>query len=527
MDSEAPYIVESDPPSGTVRFQGREVRIRFNERMDQRSFTDAVHISPLLSKPPVYDWSPDEVEILFEDELPANKTIVITLGSTLKDHRAGNAMKASWQLAFSTGDSLDRAMLKGVVLDAKPAGVSMFAYHLFDGRADTLDPTIHRPDYVVRTGEDGRFQFSYMRAGLYRVFAVRDNLNNQLYDVEADEFGIPERDVFAADSTVEPAPLRFTLHRQDTTAPYVQRVTASSSRLVQIGFSEDVTPFPPTDGMLIVKDSSRGEKIPALTVLRALKGKYTWDAYLQTPMVADKYLLELDSLRDASGNALRTRSMVFAGSANADTSRPVLLESFPKDGAVGAPKDSSFMLRFSRPVLPEISARLLDSTNLELPVVLHWPDMTRVEIGHPLLNENARYKFCLDLGTVKDAVTRRALADSTLCIGFSAGKEGAFGSVSGTFVTCEVKGVPHIRLRELREGGAVLQATADTSGSFTFPRVVEGKYGLDAFIDSDGNGRFSPGTARPLLAPEPSVRYRDTLRVRARWETGGVILKLE
>ncbi len=61
---------------------------------------------------------------------------------------------------------------------------------------------------------------------------------------------------------------------------------------------------------------------------------------------------------------------------------------------------------------------------------------------------------------------------------------------------------------------------------FTFPRVVEGKYGLDAFIDSDSNGRYSPGTARPLTAPEPFVRYLDTLRVRARWETGGVILKL-
>jgi len=526
VDSEPPVVVNAVPSSGTVGFRGREVIIEFNERIDQRSFDEAVHISPRLDKPPVYDWSARELTIQFQDELPEDKTIVITIGSNLKDLRAGNAMSGSYQLAFSTGDSLDRARIQGAVLDAKPAGVSIFAYLLNEGRADTLDPTKHRPDYVVRTGEDGRFVFSYLRSGSYRVFAVRDNLNNLLYDVEADEIGMPSRDVFAEDSSIASLPLRFTLHREDTTAPYVQRVTAISSRLIKVAFSEDVVPFPPTGKSLLLSDSASGESVPIITTLRALQGRNTWDVYLDTAIDGRKYALQLDSLRDASGNIIRTSRFIFEGSSEADTMRPALLEIFPKDGAAGVPKDSAFVLRFSRPLLPEVGVQLFDSTGTEISVTIVRPDMTRVEIQHPVLSESAKHRLCLKLATMRDAVTRRTLADSVYCVNFTTGKEGAFGTVTGNFVRDSLPGVPHILLREAKDGGAEYRTIADSTGAFAFSRVQEGRYRIEAFLDANGDGRFSPGSHRPLLPPELVIRYQDTLRVRSRWETSGVVLKV-
>jgi hypothetical protein len=524
-DSEPPYIVQSSPTPGTVNFRGRKVVIEFNERVDKRSFDDAIHISPLLDIKPEYDWSAREVEILFQEDLPEDKTIVVSIGSNLKDLRAGNAMSNSWQLAFSTGDSLDRGIIEGMVSDAKPSGVSVFAYFLHDGRADTLDPTRHRPDYVVRTGDDGRFRLSYLREGSYRVFAVRDNMNNLLYDIEADEIGIPAGDVFAADSNRMPSALRFTLHREDTTAPYVQRVQAVNARQLRIAFSEEVQPFPPPSGALTLRDSVDGTSLAVHTVLRSLQGRNAWDVFLESQMHEGRFQLFFDSLADAAGNALRTDVLVFDGSSVPDTSRPSFLETFPKEGAQSIPTDSAFVLRFSRPVQADIAVSVLDSTGKELPVTLLRPDMTRVDIGHPVLDEAAAYRLCIDLATIQDVISQRSIADSTLCIAFTTGKAGNFGSVTGNFADDSIGGVPHILLREIKEGGAEWRTVADSTGAFSFTRVPEGQYKLEAFIDLDSNGRHSPGRARPLLAPEPLIRYKDTLRVRARWETGGVRLR--
>jgi hypothetical protein len=525
VDSEPPYIVQSSPLPGTVTFRGRNVVIEFNERVDKRSFDDAIHISPVLATKPEYDWSAREVKILFQEELPEDKTIVVTIGSNLKDLRAGNPMSDSWQLAFSTGDSLDRGIIEGIVSDAKPAGVSVFAYLLDEGRADTLDPTRHRPDYVVRTGDDGRFRLSYLREGLYRVFAVRDNLNNLLYDIEADEIGIPTGDVFAVDSNRMPSALRFTLHREDTTAPYVQRVQAVNARQLRIAFSEDVQPFPPPTAALTLRDSVSGEPLSVYTVLPSLQGRNAWDVYLGSPMHEGRFQIFFDSLRDAAGNALRTDVLVFDGSAVPDTSRPIFLETFPKDGGQSIPTDSAFVLRFSRPVQENIVVSILDSTGKQLPATVLRPDMTRVDIGHPVLDETAAYRLCIDLATIRDGITGRPMADSTFCIAFTTGKAGSFGSVTGNFAGDSLGGIPHILLREMKEGGTERRTIADSTGAFTFTRVPEGQYKLEAFIDLDSNGRYSPGSARPLLAPEPLIRYKDTLRVRARWETGGVKLR--
>jgi uncharacterized protein (DUF2141 family) len=65
---------------------------------------------------------------------------------------------------------------------------------------------------------------------------------------------------------------------------------------------------------------------------------------------------------------------------------------------------------------------------------------------------------------------------------------------------------------------------ADSSGAYRFPRVPEGRYLLDAFQDKNTNSRYDPGKALPFSAPEPFGVLRDTLRVRARWETNGVII---
>ncbi len=525
-DSEAPEILSTDPPSGTVNFAGDEVRIEFSERVDRRSFEDAVHISPLPTSPPVYDWSAREVRIRFTEPLAHERTYVITVGSTVKDVRAGNRMRGSVQVAFSTGSIIDGGTISGAVVDEKAAGVSVFAYRLTGGRADTLDPAQERPDYAIRTGDDGSFSFSYLADGLYRLFAVRDQQNNMLYDVENDDIGMPAFDVSTGDSLLRGS-LRFRLVREDTTRPWLQRVEALSSRRLRLNFSEDVQPFPPVAGMLRLSDSVRGDELRVLTILPASQGKFAWDVYLATAMDSVRYGIVLDSLRDAAGNSMGRVHEFFNGSVEADTTRPVVREHFPARDARGVDPDSSFYLRFDRPVLPELELTLTDSTGHDIPVVTQWPDMTRVDIGHAMLQGEARYRLCVNTASVRDAITGRSLADSLYCLTFTTAKSSPVGAVSGAVIVGDSLRMPAtVHLRGTQKGAGSRILVTDSTGSFRFNRVPEGSYVLDVYLDLDGDGRYSPGRRRPLHAPEPFVTTRDTIRVRARWDTDRVILRL-
>jgi uncharacterized protein (DUF2141 family) len=525
-DSEAPEILSTDPPTGTVNFTGDEVHIEFSERVDRRSFEDAVHISPLPSSPPVYDWSAREVRIRFSEVLAPERTYVITVGSTVKDVRAGNRMRGSVQVAFSTGGTIDGGTISGAVLDEKAAGVSVFAYRLSEGRADTLDPAQERPDYAIRTGEDGSFSFSYLADGLYRLFAVRDQQNNMLYDVENDDIGIPAFDVSTGDSLLRSS-LRFRLIREDTTRPWLQRVEALSIRRLRLSFSEDVQPFPPAAGMLRLSDSARGEELPVLTILPASQGKFAWDVYLAAAMDSVRYGIVLDSLRDVAGNTMGRVHEFFDGSLEEDTARPIVREHFPARDARGVDPDSSFSLRFDRPVVRELGITLSDSSGRDIPVVTQWPDMTRVDIGHAVLQGEARYRLCVNTASVRDAITGRTLADSLYCVTFTTAKSSPVGAVSGAVIVGDSVRIPAtVHLRGTQKGAGGRTLVTDSTGSFKFSRVPEGSYVLDVYLDLDGDGRYSPGSRRPLRAPEPFITTRDTIRVRARWDTDRVLLRL-
>jgi len=62
-------------------------------------------------------------------------------------------------------------------------------------------------------------------------------------------------------------------------------------------------------------------------------------------------------------------------------------------------------------------------------------------------------------------------------------------------------------------------------GSFIFPHLLEGKYTLYAFRDTDSNGVYSHGKLFPFQPAERFVVYPDTLKVRARWPLEGVGLR--
>jgi hypothetical protein len=144
---------------------------------------------------------------------------------------------------------------------------------------------------------------------------------------------------------------------------------------------------------------------------------------------------------------------------------------------------------------------------------------------HALLAPSMRHRLCLDGASLRDTLRGAAIADTQICISFVTGESQA-GSIAGT-VRGERPGVPHrVTARRAAAGGAAFHADAAQDGSFRLPAVPPGGYTLEAYEDEDGNGRWSPGRALPFRPSERFTVLRDTIRVRTRWETGGVQLRI-
>ena len=527
-DTDPPSLESTYPVHGTVRFSDTRVRFNWDEYIDRQSFERSVHVSPLPERAVTFDWSGKSVELRFPGPLGPDRTYVITIGTGVKDVRGGNTIRQSIQLAFSTGDSLDTGAFSGIVFDPKPAGVSMFAYLLTGRSPDTLDPTVLRPDFIVQSGEDGRFMFTNLPGGRYRVFAVRDRQGNTLYDRESDDIGIAQSDIgIEARDSIGPS-LRFLLSTEDTTAPYVQSVECVNNRQVQIKFSEALSEDPPVPRRISFVDSASAERIRTQSAAPVPGKRHQYAVVPASDLRETKYFLELDSLYDAAGNPVSPHGvMAFPGASTPDTGRPTIVASYPAAKATEIPADSAFRLMFSHPMRSGGSVTVRDSTGIDIPGVVVWRATNAADIHHTQLQGGVPHMLCLDGPTWIDSLGGRSLADSITCIPFTTVTEDIFGEISGTIAdTADAGSAAIVRARNTERKDVSASVRTSAGEQYRMPRVPAGKYVLDAFRDSDGNGRYSFGSAFPFRPSEGFGILADTVRVRAKWETKDVSIRI-
>lgn len=520
-DTEPPSIIDTEPLHGSTNISEGEVRFVFSEYVDRNSFQQAVHISPLMPEPPRFDWSGKEVTLIFPEDLKPDKTYVISVGTTVKDVNAGNPMKSSYTLAFSTGDSLDAGIIRGRVYDDDPAGITAFAYQLDAIDPDTLNPATLRPDYALQTDERGEFVLSNLAAGRYRVFAVRDKQKDYMYTPGSDAIGVAEEDVTTgSDSSM--APLRYLLHVQDTTAPYIQSVRAVTARSIELRVSEPPLANTLAVSSIAVLDSATAAPIPIVDVLPVPGKNRSFTVHVSGDLEEKTYALAIDSLMDNAGNLAHPGSDVisFTGIAEPDTARPDILEVYPAPNSKDVLPDSLFTITFSRPMAITAGVRLEDSSVVEIPLEAFWKTPHTLVLTHPELAYGMQYSLCIGLATFTDSLNQRTVADSTLCYSFATVDAEVNGSITGAVELKRPTSSP-IRVTARATVGVWTKTTTADGTTFSFPKVPEGKYILESYIDADTSGTYTFGTAYPFTPAERFGRNQDTIRVRARWESEG------
>jgi hypothetical protein len=537
IDTVPPAILRTVPDTNAVRVptSTQSLDLEFSEYVDRRSVEESIFISPYLGDLE-FDWGATEVSIRFSDSLRKNTTYVVNIGTDVRDTRANNRMAQGYTLAFSTGDSIDQGMISGRVFDEKPEGVMIFAYRLDGIRSDTLDPSHTRPEYIMQSGKAGIWTLSNIALGRYRVIAVRDEYRNMLYDPGIDAYGVSFTDLLIDSSAPRMRDIAFRLTRQDTVRPFLSSARAANRYELQLRFSEALDSLAFASASFEVRDTLKGTAIPTELSFLARSDRAAAGLLLAQPMdSAAAYRVRARGVRDVAGNLIDSSHAYadFQGSNRPDTLKPRL--NFPalRDSVRDIWIEQPVEIDFSKPVVHEPIARaavLLDSARKPVDVNAVWLSATDlVLVPRMPFASRAWYQFRLVMDSVRDYHGFR-YKDSTLVIRFQTIDLRVTGVMSGSvvdaqgekgrgpiYLTASSIDLPTRRTRTLR---------MNSPGRFLLEKLVEGKYVLDAYRDTDSSGTYTYGEPYPYVPSERFVVYRDTVKVRARWTVEGVQLTL-
>lgn len=530
IDTVPPRIIRTAPDSAAVRVRTQTVELEFSKYVDRRSVEESIFISPYVGELE-FDWSGKAVRMMFPGTLRPDRTYVVNVGTDVRDLHS-NRMASGFTLAFSTGDSIDQGYIDGRVYDEKPEGVMIFAYSLAGIVPDTLDPARTKPDYIMQTGKGGFWTLSNLAFGTYRLYAIRDEYKNFLYDKGMDAYGVPDRDIIINTRIPRVQGVGFRLSKEDTIRPFLSNVRAIDRNHLQVRFSEplDTLTFV-TGGFNIIDTLTKRRIDPAIIwLLRstpALSG-----IELSSPVdSATTYRLTVNHVYDPAGNGIDSAhsSFEFSGTNRPDTARPGFSVPELRDSLRGVWIEQPVEVDFSKPILhePLVHAIVLDdSARKSLDVETRWLNATDVLlIPRKEFMSYAWYSLRIALDSVRDDRGNRP-KDSTYVLRFQTIDLKTTGVIAGVVIDAE---------GDSAAGQLYLNASSidltpqrkrtirmDRPGPFSMNRLVEGKYVLDAFRDRDSSRDFSYGTVRPFAPSERFAVYPDTIKVRARWNVEGV-----
>lgn len=515
-DKTGPIVRSAYPEPGATRVP---VNVRpwvlLNEYPQRSAIAGSIFISPSLEGEFEGRVRGKRVEVRFSKPLPANRTVVITFGTGIKD-QVGNPMSQPYVLAFSTGDSLDQASLEGDIqaMD-NPGATWVWAYPL-DSLANP-DPRKEKAPYATQPDDKGHFKLAYLPVKSFRVFAVTDTRPDRLWEDQTEAIALPTREVQA---TVEnPPSLQLRLTMQDLVPPRLIGAEAMHRQGIRLSFDEPVA----AATARVTAQSKTGQ---TLSIISAYQNPADSAAMLLATAIqrdGDTYVVRVDSLPDRAGNLGDSLVAEVPASTQTDTVGPKLSQTVPVSGFAEFDPHAPIQVGFTEAVvltdLPH-AVHLADSTGAEVAGTWSYP-YPAVSLFTPAapLAGAMRYKMSVYGDSLRD-IFSVVSPDSFASVIFTTWDPDALGSITGKVTGA----VPDLRVvaDRLEKSGGSWEAPVGPDATYRLENLPRSDYRLWLYQDRDKNQRWSPGRIEPFSFAEPFATVRDSVHVRAGWETEGV-----
>ncbi len=520
-DVTPPEARESSPENGSTNFSSKHITIKFNEYIKLNDVSSKLIVSPPMEEKPVAVVSGKKLKIKINtDQLKPNTTYCLNFNDAVADINENNALN-SFVYAFSTGNDIDSLSFAGTVFDAftrKPVNDAWVM--LYSNFSDTaVSKTM--PDYITKVNKQGNFRIGFVRENDYKIFALRDNNSNFMFD-------LPEEYIAFDDTTRHPTvEISYdTIKAKDKeTDSVVSKAKYLPDDIKLLLFKEDKTPqfFKSTKRI----KRNYFEMVFNFTQYENYKFTVPGDdsAFIWAPENPDTVRIWLKDTALIASDTLKIfaeyTDPAFPDSVHLDTLKfrkqdkllpdTVLTMKLSKEKRPNA----DYRIYFSQPIESFDESRI----NLFGAVDTLFEEINyRVERDSlsPLclkliadITEGRKYKIAVDSAFATCIYGYTNNADTIEIVPM---RETEFGALKIIFQEDK----PYVV--ELLQGEKVMhrKTTEGTTVSFTY--LIPGKYDIRIIDDDNKNGRWDTGDYSLHKQPEKVFYYPQTYEIRSSWE---------
>lgn len=556
-DVEPPVPLSSNPPAGQLNFNGRRLTVNFNENIQLEDAFNKVVVSPAMSQPPAVSANGRRLTVEFRDTLRDSTTYTVDFADAIKDLNEGNILDG-FAIDFSTGPSIDTLRISGMVLGAdnlEPAQGMLVGVH--SNLSDTALTTLPL-DRIARTNQLGQFTIRNLPPGRYHVFAIDDVNRDYRWDrSEAMAFCSTEveptvesfmltdtlRSSQGGDSTATRSGLRYlpndvllSLYTEDYTPQYLKDYGRAERRKATMVFGAKADLLP---RVTVTSGEFAGRDFNDFTIIEANRGLDSLTYWIREPRMVESDTLRLavtymktdstgqlsqytDSLRfdfraprkknkkdmdeqlDSLGNPIRTEftEITVPGGSQQDLNRSLLLE-------------------FSEPL------EIVDSAGIhfEIQVDTLWQPIPAFRLLadtlRPVLNRRieqkwqpgAKYRLTVDSAAIYNIYgdPNRPFKHE-----FTAKQEEDYSAI--TFLLGGLPTDTAVIVELLGTTDQPLYRTISRGQKASFTYLTPGAYYARLIIDTNGDGRWTPGDVALQRQPEETYYFPKKLNLKKNWD---------
>jgi uncharacterized protein (DUF2141 family) len=492
-DTLAPKMVGSFPKNRSTNFNGKEIKINFDEYIKLKDVNKQLIISPPMKRQPeILPYTASKfITIRIKDTLLPNTTYSFNFGKSIEDNNEGNPYQ-QFKYVFSTGSHIDSLTLGAKVKDAIEKTVDNYvSIMLYEADEKYTDSIVYKqvPRYVTNTLDSLKFvKFENLKQGKYKLVAIKDKNSNNKFDPKTDKIG------FIKDFITIPNDTLYELELFKEEAPFkAVNVSQASGSKFTMGYEGN-----PKDVKISIKKN--GENLPfVMTKLPKKDSLQVW-------------------FRGIKGDSL-----------SIDVSK----NKFQKTFSLKVKEQKKDSISFSSEKGSTLNFRETFALNSNVPLS-KW-DMTKMKL---INKDSAEVKFTTDydefhqqlkfnfqkepLEKYKLKIYPGALIDfnekenDTLSYSFNTNSTADYGNLRVTLEN--VKRFPIIVELTNSKGDVLASEYSEKSNIVTFDLLEPSKYTLRVIYDDNKDKLWTPGSFIDQRQSEEVIYFPKEIDVRNNWD---------
>ena len=515
-DKTPPKLLSSIPESGTYNLNGGLiVKLIFSERLDENIAKSSIRLLPFEKTPLELKVKKNIIEVFLPEVLKKNQTYQLIISREILDERK-NKLDKTYQLAFSTGDSISTGEISGKVFNIKNRPTYVYLYNNYEPYDSVF---FRKPDFYTETDDSGRYSFKFLENRDYSIIAHQGVSVPNKIDFNRTKYGLNSK------SALKLSESRFldnvNIKLKNELTPFaVLSVQMRDERIGTVNF---------TNGF----DLKNQKQNPEIKIFENQQNHYyTVTNFFQDSLsnvlnfyhknldVKQNHFLQVLNLSDTS-NQIIDKKLTSIKKSEIDSIPPIIISPSQTKNIIFDGFDSINYI-FNQPIiifskLDSIFEFFSDSTKIiDFHLTHTKPNILTISNKNKLLDiNNLRVKiFCNKIKSIDNL----SMVDSIINISYEVQNKKRLGSISGQIINSRSKNnyVIGYMLENKKNNFSI--KTDSSTNQFHVKNLNEGFWKIYAFEDIDNNTKYDYGELFPYVPAERFVNLNQIIEVRGNWE---------